>query len=87
MPLPIFAVATAAVKGAKAISKTPLFQNAVQAAKVAAGNRLAGNATNVTSFGSSTTLPAAGGSSTSNSTNIMLIAGAAVVALLFFMKK
>ena len=52
MPLPIFAIGTAIVRGAKAVGKSPIFQNALSAAKTAAGNTLSGSTTNVVTTGS-----------------------------------
>lgn len=85
MPVPIFAIGTAVVKGVKAFSKTPIFQNALSAAKTAAGNTLSGKTTSVVSPGSTQTYGPTGQVGSSN--NLLLIGGVAIVALFLIIKK
>jgi hypothetical protein len=85
MPLPIFAIGTAIVKGAKAVGKSPIFQNAMSAAKTAAGNTMSGSNTNVITTGSTQSYGPTGQVGSSN--NMLLIGGAAIVALFLFSKK
>ena len=85
MPLPIFAIGSAIVKGAQAVGKSPIFQNALSAAKTAAGNTLSGSTTNVVTTGSTQSYAPTGQVGSSN--NLLLIGGVAIVALFLITKK
>ena len=85
MPVPIFAIGTAVVKGVKAFTKTPIFQNAFSAAKTAAGNTMSGSTTNVVTTGTTQSYGPTGQVGSSN--NLLLIGGVAIVALFLITKK
>lgn len=78
MPAPIFiALGQQIGKGLK--KGASIWKAGVQAGKVGAGNELAGNATTITSAGSTTLTPTGG-----NKNNMMLIIAGLVVAVLVF---
>jgi hypothetical protein len=86
MPAPLFAIGTAIVKGAKAISKSPIFQNALAAATIAGGNSAQGRNTTLISSGSTHTI-APDTQIIGANNNTLLIVGAAIVALFLIFKK
>ena len=57
MPAPLFAIGQAVVKGAKAIGKSPIFQNALAAATIAGGNAAQGRNTTLISSGATMAAP------------------------------
>jgi len=86
MPVPLFAIGTAIVKGAKAIGKSPIFQNALAAATIAGGNSAQGRNTTLISSGSTHTI-APDTQIIGANNNTLLIVGAAIVALFLILKK
>jgi hypothetical protein len=86
MPAPLFAIGSAIVKGAKAISKSPIFQNALAAATIAGGNSAQGRNTTLISSGSTHTI-APDTQIIGANNNTLLIVGAAIVALFLIFKK
>lgn len=86
MPAPLFAIGTAIVKGAKAIGKSPIFQNALTAATIAGGNSAQGRNTTLISSGATHTIQPDTQVLGANN-NLLLIVGAAIVALFLIFKK
>ncbi len=83
MPLPIF---VALKTGITAISKSPIFKNAVAAGVTSAGNTMQGRNTTISSTGSTLVIKPDASVLGSNN-NLLLLIGVAVVALFFIMKK
>jgi len=86
MPAPLFAIGQAVVKGAKAIGKSPIFQNALAAATIAGGNAEQGRNTTLISSGATHTIQPDTQVLGANN-NVLLIVGAAIVALFLIFKK